>query len=88
MFLRRTPTQDEKERLGQLIRKVRRRRDLTQEKLAERMKCSRRWLSSVERGESSLNWRDMLCLMVILELPPEKAVEEVGLDVSVPADRK
>ena len=88
MFLRRTPTQDEKERLGQLIRKVRRRRDLTQEKLAERMKCSRRWLSSVERGESSLICFDLLSLLVFLELPPEKAVEEVGLDVSVPADRK
>ena len=88
MFLRRTPTQDEKERLGQLIRKVRRRRDLTQEKLAERMNCSLRWINIVERGESSLNWKDMLCLMVILELPPEKAVEEVGLYVSVPADRK
>ena len=32
--------------------------------LAERMNCSLRWINRVERGESSLNWRDTLCLLV------------------------
>ena len=88
MFLRRTPTQDEKERLGQLIRKVRRRRDLTQEKLAERMNCSLRWINRIERGESSLNWKDTVFLLAILELPPEKVAEEVGLGAPILTDRK
>lgn len=88
MFSRRIPTQDDRKCFGRLIREARKSQNMTQEKLAECMNCSLRWINRVERGESNLNWKDMLCLMVILELPLEKAVEEVGLDVSVPADRK
>lgn len=88
MFSRRMPTQTERERFGRLIRETRKNLDMTQEKLAERMDCSLRWINSVERGESSLNWKDTLCLLVILELTPEKVAEEVGLDVPVLTDRK
>lgn len=61
---------------------------MTQEKLAERMNCSLRWINRVERGESSLNWKDTLCVMLILDLPPEKVAEEVGLDVSILTHRE
>lgn len=88
MFARRTPTPAERERFGQLIRDARRDRDLTQEKLAEYMNCSRRWINRVERGESSLNWKDTIHLLVILDLPPEKALEVVGPDVPILAHRK
>lgn len=88
MFSRRMPTQTERERFGRLIREAWKNLDMTQEKLAERMDCSLRWINSVERGESSLNWKDTLCLLVILELTPEKVAEEVGLDVPVLTDRK
>lgn len=88
MFSRRIPSQDEKERFGRLIREARKSQNLTQEMLAERMNCSLRWINRVERGESSLNWRDTLCLLMILELSPERAAEEVGLSVSVFANRK
>ena len=88
MFSRRMPTQTERERFGRLIREARKNLDMTQEKLAERMDCSLRWINSVERGESSLNWKDTLCLLVILELTPEKVAEEVGLDVPVLTERK
>lgn len=88
MFSRRMPTQAEKERFGRLIHDARKNRNLTQEKLAERMNCSLRWINSVERGENSLNWKDTVCLLVILELPPEKVAEEVGLVVPILTDRK
>lgn len=88
MFSRRIPSQDEKERFGRLIREARKSQNLTQEKLAERMNCSLRWINRVERGESSLNWKDTLCLLMILELSPDRAAEEVGLSVSVFANRK
>lgn len=88
MFSRRMPTQAEKERFERLIRDARKSRNLTQEKLAERMNCSLRWINSVERGESSLNWRDTVRLLVILELSPEKVAEEVGLVVPILTDRK
>lgn len=88
MFSRRMPTQTERERFGRPIREARKNLDMTQEKLAERMDCSLRWINSVERGESSLNGKDTLCLLVILELTPEKVAEEVGLDVPVLTDRK
>lgn len=61
---------------------------MTQEKLAERMSCSLRWINRVERGESSLNWKDTIRLLVILNLPLEEVAEGVGLDVSVLAGRK
>lgn len=88
MFSRRTPSQDERKRFGQLIREARKSQNLTQEKLAERMSCSLRWINRVERGESSLNWKDTLNLLIILELSPERAAKEVGLDVPVYANRK
>lgn len=88
MFSRRMPSQDEKKRFGQLIREARKSRNLTQEKLAEHMNCSLRWINRVERGESCLNWKDTLNLLIILELSPERAAKEVGLDVSVFANRK
>lgn len=61
---------------------------MTQEKLAERMNCSLRWIIRVERGESNLNWEDTLRVMLILDLPPEKVAEEVGLDVSILTHRE
>ena len=88
MFSRRTPPQAERERFGQLIHDARKSRDLTQEKLAECMNCSLRWINSVERGESSLNWKDTICLLAILELPPEKVLEVVERDVSILTHRK
>ncbi len=82
------PTQAERECFGKIIRDARKSRDLTQERLAELLNCSLRWINSVERGESSLNWKDTICLLAVLELPPEKVAEEVGLNVSIFADRK
>lgn len=88
MFSRRIPTEDEKQRFGRLIHEARKSQNLTQEKIAERMNCSLRWINRVERGESSLNWRDTLCLLVILELSPEEVAREIGLNVSIFAHRK
>ena len=88
MFSRRTPAQDKKECFGRLIRGARKRQGLSQEKLAEKMNCSRRWISNIERGISNLNWADTIYLMSTLQLEPEKVVEEVVLVVPVPTDRK
>ena len=88
MFSRRMPTQADKECFGRLIHDARKRQHLTQEKLAERMNCSLRWINRIERGESSLNWKNTVFLLAILELPPEKVAEEVGLGAPILTDRK
>lgn len=49
MFSRRMPTQADKECFGRLIHDARKRQHLTQEKLAERMNCSLRWINRIER---------------------------------------
>lgn len=82
------PTQAEKERFGRLIHDARKSRNLTQEKLAERMDCSLRWINRIEHGESSLNWKDTIGLLAILELSPKEVAEEVGLVVPILTDRK
>nr|WP_325211878.1 helix-turn-helix transcriptional regulator [uncultured Oscillibacter sp.] len=88
MFSQRKPTQANRELFGQLIHDARKSQNMTQEKLAECMTCSLRWINRVERGESNLNWMDMIRLLIILDLPPEKVAEEVGLDVSILTSRK
>lgn len=88
MFSKRTPPQEERERLGQLIRDARKSQGMTQEMLAECMNCSLRWISRIEGGESNLNWKDTIKLLVILKLPPEEVLKVVELDVSILACRK
>jgi XRE family transcriptional regulator, regulator of sulfur utilization len=44
---------DERKRLGQRIRHLRRIRGYTQERLAERMDINPKYLSSIERGEEN-----------------------------------
>ena len=83
MFSRRTPTHKEMELFGELIREARKGWKLTQEDLAELMGCSLRWISRIERGKSSPNWRDTICLMEILGLSLEEVVKKVELNVPV-----
>lgn len=88
MFSRRIPTQDDRKCFGRLIREARKSQNMTQEKLAECMNCSLRWINRVERGESNLNWKDMIRLLLIVQLPLEKVAEEIGLNVPVAVNRK
>ena len=71
------------ELFGELIREARKGWKLTQEDLAELMGCSLRWISRIERGESSPNWKDTICLMEILGLSLEEVVKKVELNVPV-----
>ena len=88
MFKKRTPSQTQKVAFGRMIRDARNSHGLTQEKLAELMNCSVRWIIQVEGGKSSLNCLDTICLLAVLELSPAEVAEEVGIHVPVFANRK
>ncbi len=55
--------------LGLHLRELRQRRELTQEKLAERLKVSPRWLQSVEAGRENLTIGTLVRLANALKVP-------------------
>ena len=57
-----------KKRLGANLRAERRRRNLTQEKLAEQLGFSARYLAGIERGERNLTLDSVDSLAADLEL--------------------
>lgn len=88
MFHHRRPSQVQMKNFARIIREARIRLGLTQEQLAEKLDCSAHWINNVERAKSNLNWVDTINLLVTLQLDPGKIAEEVGIGVSVPANRK
>lgn len=88
MFKKRTPEEAQKKAFAKIIRDARNNIGYTQERLAESMECSVRWLSQIEEGRSSPNDMDTIRLLAILKLSPEEVAREVGLNVPVFADRK
>lgn len=83
MFKKRTPSQQQRDVLGEWIREARKDFGFTQETLAELAGCSPHWINRIESGKSDPNWLDAFRLVVILELNPKEILEEAGVDVSV-----
>lgn len=83
MFKKRTPTPEQRRAFGRIIHDARTEHGFTQEKLAELMNCSVRWIIQIEAGRSSPNSMDTILLMAVLELPPRRVAKEVGLHVPV-----
>jgi len=83
MLKTRTPTHEQKEAFGRMIRGARKRLGFTQEELAEAVGCSPHWVNKIECGKSNPNWADALRFIVISGLDPAKILEEAGVDVPV-----
>ena len=84
----RKPTKKEQKALGAMIRDARVSYGLTQDELAEEVGCSPHWISNIERGKSSPNWRDAMLLGAMLGLTLEQILKGVNVDVPVLTSRK
>lgn len=85
MFVRRKPTQTERNLLADLIRRGRNAQNLTQEQLSHFLGCSLHWINDIEQGKCDPTWRDALHLAAIVKLDPIVFAEEAGLYVPIPA---
>lgn len=83
MFVRRTPTQAERNHLADLLRHCREKLNLSQEQLSSFLGCSPHWISDIEQGKCNPNWRDVLHLAAIVELDSFRFAEEAGLNVPI-----
>ena len=84
MFVRRKPTQAERNLLADLIRHGRTKQNLTQEQLSFFLGCSLHWINDIEQGKCDPTWRDTLHLAAITRLDPLVFVEEAGLHIPLP----
>ena len=85
MFVRRRPTQEERNLLADMIRHGRTERNLTQEQLSAFLGCSLHWMNDIEQGKCDPTWRDVLHLAAIVKLDPAKFAEGAGLHVPISA---
>ena len=83
MFVRRTPTQLERDILADQLRRCREKQNFSQEQLSSFLGCSAHWISDIEQGKCNPNWRDVLHLAAIVKLDPATFVEEAGLHVPI-----
>lgn len=85
MFVRRTPTQAERNHFADMLRHCREKLNITQEQLSSFLGCSPHWISDIEQWKCNPNWRDVLHLVAIVKLDPVHFAEEVGLRVPISA---
>lgn len=84
MFVRRTPTQTDRNIFADLLRHCREKQNLSQEELSSFLGCSPHWISDIEQGKCNPNWRDVLHLTAIVQLEPSDFVKGAGLRVPIP----
>ena len=72
----------DKSSIGQIIKKLRKDKHLTQEELAERVELSTNYLSKVERGLSVLNAESFLKMAEVLSF----TLEDFGIKTNIKED--
>ena len=83
MFVRRKPTQTERNLLADMLRHGRTQQDLTQEQLSSFLGCSLHWINDIEQGKCDPTWRDAFHLAAITRLDPIVFAKEAGLIVPI-----
>ena len=73
------PTDKQKEILGDALHHAREATGLTQEKLAELLDCSTRWVQKLEGHKSNPNWFTLLQLRALLGIDIRALEEKLGL---------
>ena len=73
------PTDKQKETLGDALHHAREATGLTQEKLAELLDCSSRWVQKLEGRKSNPNWVTLLQLRALLDINIRELEEKLGL---------
>lgn len=66
---------EERAALGQALRAQRLRRDLTQEKLAERVGLHRTYIGGIERGERNPCYTNLIRIARALDIPLSELIE-------------
>jgi transcriptional regulator with XRE-family HTH domain len=72
------PTPDPRKKFGNCVRKLRRERELSQEKLAELADLHRNYVGRVERGEQNIALLNIVALARALKVKPAKLLETIG----------
>ena len=66
-----------------LLYTARNERGMTQQEVADFLRCSRRWYQKIEAGTSKPNWQDTVLLIALFDLDTAAFAEEVGFHVPV-----
>ena len=77
---------DLKEMIGSRIREIRNKKGITQDQLAERVRISSKYLSSIERGKENPTLNTILKLARSLDIMPAEFFTH--LEIEDPAKRK
>jgi transcriptional regulator with XRE-family HTH domain len=72
------PTLDPRKKFGNCVRKLRRERELSQEKLAELADLHRNYVGRVERGEQNIALLNIVALARALKVKPGKLLETIA----------
>jgi len=72
------PTPDLRKKFGNCVRKFRRERELSQEKLAELADLHRNYVGRVERGEQNIALLNIVALAHALKVRPAKLMETLS----------
>ena len=75
------PTKEQKQLFGLLIYHCRTTAGMTQEKLAELLECTPRWVQKIESGQGNPNWTTLIKIMELFQISPTQIAEEVGIHV-------
>lgn len=73
------PTDKQKETLGDALHHAREATGLTQEKLAEIIDCSPRWVQKLESCKSNPHWLTLMQLCALLDINIRELEEKLGL---------
>lgn len=64
-------------KFGDQIRKYRKEKGLSQEKLAELTQLHRTYIGGIERGERNVSLLNIIRIAKVLEIPPYKLIETI-----------
>jgi transcriptional regulator with XRE-family HTH domain len=72
------PIPDPRKKFGKCVRKLRRERELSQEKLAELADLHRNYVGRVERGEQNIALLNIVAIAHALRVRPARLLETIG----------
>jgi transcriptional regulator with XRE-family HTH domain len=72
------PIPDPRKKFGKCVRKFRRERELSQEKLAELADLHRNYVGRVERGEQNIALLNIVAIAHALRVRPARLLETIG----------